>query len=165
MNRMQKQSFPFFHNENILSLLFSKGSFMKVKLAGPITKAVGKGIDHIVISSSNKSVGGRLVRAIPVGVAASLMFLLLPVTLLVDRVAKPILKSTNGLRQENGALYTRKHKVASWALMLPKLVATVPVAAVAAVVMVAATSLFLVGFPIGIAMGKYKNGIFTRHRS
>lgn len=125
------------------------------KLGGPCTNLVLNGVKSGVKKASQHGLGGRLVRAIPVGLALSVLFVaLIPTSMLIDRIAKPILKSANILKNEQGNNFSRKHKVAAWALMLPKLVATIPAAAIAAVIVVVVSPILVLGLPFVIATGQ-----------
>ncbi|MFV0339617.1 MAG: hypothetical protein ACK5MA_03160 [Parachlamydiaceae bacterium] len=135
-----------------------------LKFASVSTAGALMGLKQTVQRSSKLPLGGRLVTAIPAGLTAFALFgVVVPLALLVDRIVKPILKSSNTLRQENGEKFSHKHKVASWALMPLKLVATVPVTALAAVIMAVASPILIPIFIIGIATGStyFKNFMNT----
>jgi hypothetical protein len=124
------------------------------KLGSICTYGTLMGIKQTVQRTSKLPLGGRLVTAIPAGLTAIALFVgVVPLALLLDRIAKPILKSANLQRQENGVKFSYKHKVASWALVPFKLVATVPVAALAAVVIAIASPILIPAGIIGIASG------------
>jgi hypothetical protein len=112
------------------------------------------GFTTTVRKTSRMALGGRLVTAIPAGIAATgLLIGVVPIALLLDRIAKPILKSANLLTDKNNQNFTLKHKVASWALMPLKFIATVPAAALIAIITAVASPVFLLAFVGGIAAG------------
>lgn len=128
---------------------------MTKKVGGPCTDLVFEGVKSGVQKASLHGLGGRLVRAIPVGLGVSVLLVaILPLSILINRIANPILKSANILKNKEGNNFSLKHKVAAWALMLPKLVATVPAAAIAAAIVVVTSPICVLGLPLIIATGQ-----------
>lgn len=131
---------------------------MKFNLDGPCQRLATNGFRNIIRQPSKLPVAGRVFVALPVAIAAIGFALTVGVVAsIVDRVAKPILKSANILKEENGENFSRKHKIAAWALMLPKLALTIPAAAVGIAIGALLSPLAIIGFTYLVISGKGKN--------
>ncbi len=118
-------------------------------LEGPCMQGLDKLQKSIKIKVSKLPAAARFFVSIPSTIARSSLIALAPLVLLIDRVAKPILASFN-------KYVPAEKKFRKCVLMLPKLIATVPVALLTATVIAIAIPILFVPMVIARMVGSTK---------
>jgi hypothetical protein len=109
---------------------------------------------NMLNKANDVKTGGRVVIALPTAITSwTLLFAKATIVKLVDVIAKPILKSTNVIKDSQGQKFSHKHKVGSWMLMPLKVVLAIPTIAISAV----AFAIIAPGYII-VKTGKLMNG-------
>lgn len=107
------------------------------------------GVKSIGKRTSSLGLGGRLVTALPSALAATaLLAAVLPLAIVIGRIVHPILVAADSEK-------TKKQRIVAIALMIPKLLASIPAAAAVAVVFTVASPIFAGYMAINICRGKF----------
>lgn len=108
------------------------------------------GVKSIGKRTSSLGLGGRLVTALPSALAATaLLAAVLPLAIVIGRIVHPILVAAKS--------ESKKQRIVAIALMIPKLLASIPAAAAVAVVFTVASPFFVGLIAINIVREKYRS--------